>query len=64
MKKQDLPKYAITIARIDKKGKTLFQTSAGADDLDLFTKTDLLKFIKHFKKQMQEVEGKEWPTKK
>lgn len=53
----DLPKYAITLARIDKKGKTLFQTSAGADDLDLFTKTDLMKFIKHFKKQMAEVEG-------
>ncbi len=57
--KKDLPKYAITLARIDKNGKTLFLTSAGADDLDLFTKTDLLKFIKHFKKQMEEVEGKE-----
>lgn len=57
-KKQPLPKYAITIARIDDKGKTIFNLSAGADDLDLFTQTDLMLFIQHFKKQINIVEGK------
>lgn len=47
--KEQIPKYAITIARLDSKGKTLFHSVAGANDLDMFTKTDLMKFVKHFK---------------
>jgi hypothetical protein len=53
----DIPTYAITIAKLDKDGKAIFQASAGASSLDLFTKTDMMKFIKHFKKQLAVVEG-------
>lgn len=53
----DIPQYAITIAKLDKDGKTIFNASAGASSLDLFTKTDMMKFIRHFKKQLAVVEG-------
>lgn len=53
----DIPSYAITIAKLDKAGKTIFQSSAGASSLDLFSKTDIMKFIKHFKSQLEVVEG-------
>lgn len=54
---EPVPHYAITIAKLDDDGRTVFQASAGAESLDLFTKTDLMKFIAHFKKQLEKVEA-------
>jgi hypothetical protein len=58
MSYKPMPNYAITIAKLDKDGKVIYQTSAGTGSLDKFTQTDLMKFIEHFKHQLAEVEGK------
>lgn len=53
-----VPEYAITIAKLNPEdGKVIFQASAGANSLDQFTKTDLVKFVKHFKAQMDEIDA-------
>lgn len=49
---EGVPRYRITM----QDGVTGVQISAGTDDLNLFTKTDLMKFVKHFKQQIKNTE--------
>ena len=50
---KEIPRFRITM----QDGKTGAQLSAGADNLKLFTRTDLMLFIKSFKEQITNLEN-------
>ncbi|MEI7632130.1 MAG: hypothetical protein WCJ60_02305 [bacterium] len=56
---KDIPRFRIII----QDGLTELQNAAGADNLDLFTKTDLMKFINNFKKNVKKLEETAIPPK-
>ena len=56
---KEVPRFRIII----QDGVTELQAAAGADDIDLFAKSDLMKFIAHLKKQIAKLEETAIPPK-
>ena len=56
---EKIPRYRVMF----QDGETGVQVAAGTDNLALFTKTDLMKFVRHFKKQVKVIED-EWEEQK
>lgn len=52
---EKIPRYRIVL----QDGLTGVQVAAGTDEMALFTKTDLMKFVRHFKKSVKAIED-EW----